>query len=172
MAGSAVAPPLWETDPAIVPVLLASAGMAVVSVVIHFAFIRMLIHWVIGRGGVRTQWPILLSVLALIGSHLVQIFAFAGAYMALEAVFGEAVGTLMGEYTGYRDLTYFSAIVYTTVGFGDIVPIGPERLLVATEALTGLVLAAWSASFTFLIMHRYMREQFGVEGPSGDGQDA
>lgn len=50
---------------------------------------------------------------------------------------------------------YFSAITYTTVGFGDFVPTGPVRFLAGTEALTGFLLITWSASFTFLEMRRY-----------------
>jgi hypothetical protein len=47
---------------------------------------------------------------------------------------------------------------YTTVGFGDVAPIGPIRFLTGTEALTGFVLIAWSASFTYLEMERYWKE--------------
>ncbi len=39
-------------------------------------------------------------------------------------------------------MTYLSAVVITTLGFGDIVPVTPEaRILVATEAITGVVFA-------------------------------
>ncbi|MEM9882591.1 MAG: potassium channel family protein, partial [Planctomycetota bacterium] len=55
---------------------------------------------------------------------------------------------------GFGDAVYFSAAVYTTVGFGDITPVGHLRLLVGIEALTGLMLVAWSASFTFLVSSR------------------
>ena len=45
------------------------------------------------------------------------------------------------------------------MGFGDITPEGPLRLLTAAEALVGLVLITWSASFTFLIMqHTWQRD--------------
>ena len=44
---------------------------------------------------------------------------------------------------------------YTTVGFGDVTPVGPIRFMAATEALTGLVLITWSASFTYLEMERF-----------------
>lgn len=45
-------------------------------------------------------------------------------------------------------------MVYTTVGFGDLIPIGPIRLMAGVEALTGLVMITWSASYTFLEMQR------------------
>jgi hypothetical protein len=56
------------------------------------------------------------------------------------------------------DIIYLSAISYTMVGFGDVAPVGPIRFLVATEAITGFVLIAWSASFTYLEMERFWKQ--------------
>jgi hypothetical protein len=49
---------------------------------------------------------------------------------------------------------YYSAAVYTTVGFGDLIPTGGLRVLTSGEALLGLSLITWSASFTFVQMQR------------------
>ena len=49
-------------------------------------------------------------------------------------------------------------MVYTTVGFGDMVPESMTRLLTSAEALTGFLLITWSASFTFLQMQRLWRD--------------
>ena len=47
---------------------------------------------------------------------------------------------------------YFSAIVITTVGFGDILPLTPlARALVAAEALLGIIMAGF---FLNAIAHR------------------
>ena len=56
---------------------------------------------------------------------------------------------------------YYSAVVYTTLGFGDIIPIGPTKILTGFEALIGLGFITWSASFTFLEMQRYWRDDSG-----------
>jgi hypothetical protein len=48
-------------------------------------------------------------------------------------------------------------MVYTTVGFGDLLPQGAIRFMSGMEALTGLVMITWSASFTFLEMQRDWR---------------
>jgi hypothetical protein len=50
---------------------------------------------------------------------------------------------------------YFSAETYTSLGFGDLTPSGPVRLLAGVEALNGLLLIGWSASFTYLSMERF-----------------
>lgn len=50
---------------------------------------------------------------------------------------------------------YFSAETYTTLGFGDLTPAGPVRLLAGVEALNGLLLIGWSASYTYIAMERF-----------------
>ena len=48
--------------------------------------------------------------------------------------------------------------VYTTLGFGDLVPLGPIRHMTGSESVAGLVLITWSASFTFLEMQRFWKD--------------
>jgi hypothetical protein len=50
---------------------------------------------------------------------------------------------------------YFSAETYSSLGFGDVVPIGPARLLAGVESLNGLLLIGWSASYAYIAMERY-----------------
>ena len=52
-------------------------------------------------------------------------------------------------------IAFISPPCFTTLGLGDIVPVGAIRFLVGTEALTGFVLVTWSASFTFVEMQRF-----------------
>ena len=97
---------------------------------------------------------ILVLIFAQLGLHIVAIWMFAAAAFALTSGLGYGA-ILPVPNGGYLDYVYFSAITYTTVGFGDFVPSGPVRFLSGMEALTGFVLITWSASFTFLEMQRY-----------------
>lgn len=58
----------------------------------------------------------------------------------------------------FFDAVYFSAVTFTTVGYGDMIPTGPVRFMAGTEALVGLMLITWSASFTYLEMERFWRQ--------------
>ena len=58
---------------------------------------------------------------------------------------------------GLLDYVYFSAIIFTTVGLGDLVPSGSIRFMVGTQALTGFILISWSAAFTYLEMQRFWK---------------
>ena len=61
-------------------------------------------------------------------------------------------------------IIYFSFSTYTSLGYGDIVPVGDARILAGVEAITGLVLIAWTASFTYLEMSmHWMRRRDGAE---------
>ena len=88
--------------------------------------------------------------------HTLEIAIFAGAYQGLQTM---GLGELRGlEYQRFFSYFYYSAVVYTTLGFGDIIPLGPAKILTGFEALIGLGFITWSASFTFLEMQRYWRD--------------
>ena len=55
------------------------------------------------------------------------------------------------------DLTsglYFSAVTYTTTGYGDLVLPADWRLVGGIEALTGILMCGWSTGFFFAIVSR------------------
>lgn len=45
------------------------------------------------------------------------------------------------------------------IGFGDISPVGDIKYLTGLQALTGLVLITWTASFLFLEMQKYWKRK-------------
>jgi hypothetical protein len=93
-------------------------------------------------------------VIAAFIGHTLEVWLYGLAYWALTAV--SALGTISGSGSpGVEDLVYFSAITYTSLGFGDLVPTGHLRLIAGVEGLNGLILIGWSASFTYLAMERY-----------------
>jgi hypothetical protein len=97
----------------------------------------------------------LIVLVAIIG-HLLEITVFAAGYALLALPDGA---------TGF-DEWYHSAAAYTSLG--DSLPGTRElRLMTAVEALTGLVLITWTASFTFLVMLRSWGHQESASPPAG-----
>lgn len=95
-------------------------------------------------------------ILAAFVAHLVEIALYAGAIYVLIRWF--EVGALGVEnLPSLPVITYFSAETYTSLGYGDVVPHGPLRLLAGIEALNGLLLIGWSASFIFVAMERFWK---------------
>jgi hypothetical protein len=89
-------------------------------------------------------------------THIAEIWIFALGYFGLSRLDG--VGSLRGLASeALPEFAYCSAVTFTTLGFGDVVPTGGLRFLTGMEALTGFVLLTWSASFGFIEMQRHWR---------------
>ncbi len=128
-----------------------SIGVMVFCVVIHYEALRIFSRVFLNYlHTVRSK--IISVILGIIFLHLLEILIFGVAFMVMDAK--PYLGYLKGIEGGYLDYVYFSLVTYTTVGYGDIVPVGHMRFLTAVEALGGIVLVAWSAAYTFLKMHR------------------
>jgi len=146
------------------PVLGGAAVTTVACVVLHFTVIRLIVRVLVAER-LSPKVAINGTVLALLLTHLVEIVLFAVCHELMLAAWGPGIGDLTGDYNGtLTDKVYFSTAVYTTVGFGDITPHGPIRLFVGVEALAGLVLITWSASFTFLVMQRVFERAAAERG--------
>lgn len=99
-------------------------------------------------------------------SKLLVVISTAFAAHALEMTFYGltiyfltkyfSVGALSGP-SGHSlaSCLYFSAETYTSLGFGDLTPIGSIRMIAGVEALNGLLLIGWSASYTYIAMERF-----------------
>jgi hypothetical protein len=140
-------------------VLVVSLACLIACVALHYRLFLML-GIQATRNHPHQRWRVMLGIVGAIFAHLVEIGIF-GAGMAflhqLPATWN--VGDLKGAQVGVTaDYLYCSAMSYTTLGFEQVTPIGAIRLLVGIEALVGLVLVAWSASFTYLQMSRYWGE--------------
>lgn len=113
-----------------------------------------LVQALIPRLHIRPQTRILVVLFAALLMHVGGITLYAVAYYLMAEHLG--LGSMHGEFHGQAlDYFYFSATNYTTLGVGDVFARGHIRLVAGTEPLTGLVLIAWSASFTYLHMERF-----------------
>jgi len=93
------------------------------------------------------------------GRLLVVIFATFLAHAVEILLYALATYTLDPQHFAFNTALYFSAETYTSLGYGDIVPTGDLRLLSGVEALNGLLLIGWSASYTYIAMERFWREE-------------
>ena len=60
---------------------------------------------------------------------------------------------------------YFSAVTYTTTGYGDLVLPSEWRLVGAVEALTGILMCGWSTGFFLALVNRMVENRTGSPDP-------
>ena len=146
--------------------LLAALTAAVASaaaVVVHYEGV----YWLARRYSRRKvdltgdRGTMLKIIFALLGLHIIEIWCFGLAYWGLLHVPGAGSVAGVGGVESLFDAFYLSASTFTTLGLGDLAPVGAIRVLSGCEALTGLLLITWSASFTYLEMARLWNERDG-----------
>ncbi len=124
-----------------------------IAVMIHYEFMYRF-TLLMPRMKIRHRFRIVLGVFGALTAHAVEVWIFAASFFYMHNADGW--GALRGNFEGsLLDCVYFSFTTYTTLGTGDIEPIGDLRYLTGLESLTGLLLITWTASFLYLEMSRY-----------------
>ena len=134
-------------------VILACLFLIASTTLVHYELLRML-NERLPAIRIPRRTKLLVVILSALAAHATEIVLYGLACYGLGQYFGG--GTLSGP-GGFSlaSCLYFSAETYTSLGFGDLIPIGPLRLLAGVEALNGLVLIGWTASFTYIAMERF-----------------
>lgn len=126
------------------------------TVVIHYEILRLL-SLLIPKLQVKHRVRVVVGVFGTICAHIVEIWLFGIAFYFMTN-YGD-FGSLSGNFDGSLiDCVYFSFTNYTTVGYGDIEPFGAIRFTAGLEAITGLSLITWSASFMFMEMTQFWED--------------
>ncbi len=133
------------------------------TTIIHYEVLRF-VHAALPRLGIPSRTKLLVVIFAAFFAHALEIALYGFAFFTLAQYVGVGGLTAHGGLPIANSL-YFSAETYTSLGFGDLVPTGPVRLLAGTEALNGLVLIGWSASYAYIAMERFW-------APAGERRDA
>jgi len=95
----------------------------------------------------RDIWLLIVLASWIIVLHLVEICVWAGFYVATSAM------------PDLPSALYFSAVTYTTTGYGDLVLPREWRLVGGVEALTGILMCGWSTGFFVAVVSRFHQPQ-------------
>lgn len=140
-------------------VILACCFLLVATTVLHYEVLGAMSA---GLPSLRIphRARLVVVILGAFVAHVLEMVLYAVVLYGLIAWVG--VGTLTGSASfSFATCLYFSAETYTSLGFGDVAPDGPIRLLAGVEALNGLLLIGWSASFTYIEMERFWKTRPG-----------
>ena len=144
-------------------VALACFLLISLTTLLHYEVLRGMNGW-LPAFRIPSRSKLLVVMFFAFTVHILEIGLYGAAIFAL--IHYAALGDLTGS--GGATLInciYFSTETYSTLGLGDLIPTGPVRLLAGAEALNGLVLVGWSASFAYIAMERFWRVDSG-QSPS------
>lgn len=132
--------------------MIASTVLVLATVGIHYEALR-LVSAVLPHLRIRPRARIIVIIMGAFAAHTVEVWFYAIAFFVLDryAEVGHLAGDAFNDFSAY---VYYSSITYTSLGLGDLVPHGALRLLSGVEALNGLIMIGWTASFTYLAMEK------------------
>ena len=130
--------------------LLIAWSLMALCVVVHAIGVSSAVGWMRRRErpGLRLRhwiWIFIQVAGWIILLHVIDVIVWALAY------------ALTGAIPGMPSALYFSAVTYTTTGYGDIVLPEDWRLVGAIEALTGILMCGWSTGFFVAVVSRMYR---------------
>ena len=138
-------------------ILVSCLLLITLTTLLHYEVLRAL-NTHLAELEIPSRSKLLVVIFSAFMAHILEMGIYGLALYALVAFGG--IGGLQG-FGGFSlaNALYFSAETYTSLGFGDIAPVGPIRLLAGMEALNGVVLIGWSASYVTIAMERFWKAE-------------
>jgi len=138
--------------------LLVGATVSICTIIIHAAVMATVVHVVHALRAKKplTPWLHLTSIMiatvsVLMVAHVGEVIVWSLAYAIVDAA---AAGA---------DLVYFAFVNYTTLGYGDIIPVERWRLLGPMTAMNGILLFGWSTAVIVDVLRRAMLATGAIE---------
>ena len=131
--------------------LLLGSVVSACNIVTH-ALVMAAVVRVVHIAGARDSsrpWLHLITVMiatvsVLMAAHTCEVMIWSLAY------------AIVGAAPAGTDLVYFAFVNYTTLGYGDVVPVERWRLLGPMTAMNGVLLFGWSTAVIFEVLRRIM----------------
>jgi Arc/MetJ family transcription regulator len=131
--------------------LLVGSAVSVCNIAIHALVMATVIRAAriageraTSRQSLRLVTVMIATVSVLMLAHLTEVLVWSLAY------------TIVGIAPGGTDLIYFAFVNYTTLGYGDVIPLERWRLLAPMTAMNGVLLFGWSTAVIFQVLQRTM----------------
>jgi hypothetical protein len=84
------------------------------------------------------------TVSVLMAAHTCEVIVWSLAYGLVDAA------------PAHTELLYFAFVNYTTLGYGDVVPVERWRLLGPITAMNGVLMFGWSTAVIFEVLRKTM----------------
>jgi len=133
--------------------LLVATAVSACNITIHALIMVALVEVARKASTMPTSRPslrliavMIATVSILMASHASEVIVWSLVYASIDAA---PPGT---------DFMYFAFVNYTTLGYGDVLPVERWRLLGPLTAMNGVLLFGWSTAVIFEVMRRTHRK--------------
>jgi hypothetical protein len=137
---------------------LVGGGVSLINITIHALVMTTVVGVarLAGAKKIRHASLFLIAVMiptvsVLMAAHAVEVLVWAFAYWIVDAAPPGA------------DRAYFAFVNYTTLGYGDVLPVERWRLLGPITAMNGVLLFGWSTAIIFEVLRRALART-GISG--------
>src|SRR5262245_942682 len=127
--------------------ILTGFSISLCNIVIH-ALVMTAVVRVVHFAAVTHRLPrtwhmvavMIMTVAVLMFAHASEVVVWSLAYAAIDAAPAGA------------DVAYFAFVNYTTLGYGDVVPVERWRLIGPITAMNGMLVIGWSTDVIFEVL--------------------
>jgi hypothetical protein len=130
---------------------LVGVAVSLCNISIHALVMAAVVRVALAVNARRTwhPWLQLIAVMSaavsvLMAAHTAEVLVWALTY------------AIVGAAPPDSDLIYFAFVNYTTLGYGDVIPVAAWKLLGPMAAMNGILLFGWSTAVIFEVLRRAM----------------
>ena len=136
---------------------LVGGGISVLNIAIH-AFIMTAVVRIAQAAGAKSRSH---SALLLIGVMIPTVSVLMVTHV-VEVIVWSIAYSIVGAAPAGADLVYFAFVNYTTLGYGDVLPLERWRLLGPMTAMNGVLLFGWSTAVIFEVLRRTLARSLEI----------
>jgi len=129
-------------------------GASLVNITIHALVMTIVVRVARTTGMKKISHPSLFLIAVMIPTVSVLMVTHA-----FEVIVWSLTYSIVGAAPTDANLVYFAFVNYTTLGYGDVVPVERWRLLGPMTAMNGVLLFGWSTAVIFEVLRKALALQ-------------
>ena len=145
--------------------LLVAAAISACTIVIHALVMTAVVRASQATAAKAASRPNLVLIAVMVATVSVLMAAHACEVIVWSLAYG-----LVDAVPSNTKLLYFAFVNYTTLGYGDVVPVERWQLLGPMTAMNGVLMFGWSTAVIFEVLRKAMAvETSATDSPSSPG---